>query len=236
MQDFPPRATAKIVGLAPREEPIVLARGDTLILSRDAAAGMPAARDPAGNVLSPARIGCTLPQIFGAVRPGEPIKLDDGKMEGFVRRAGEDEIEVEITRAKESGSKLKADKAINLPESDLRVAGLTRKDIADLDFIAANADMLGFSFVNDPADVRQLQAELAARDAHHIGIVLKVRGRTSQRSRPMRASFLVGTQGSRMLLFCLSHGRFFVVDVPNRHAMKRQSPSAKHIHWRVESR
>lgn len=72
-------------------------------------------------------------------------------------------------------SKLKADKAINLPESALGVGGLTAKDIGDLDFIAEHAHMVGFSFVNDPVDVRSLQAELAARNASHVGIVLKVR-------------------------------------------------------------
>jgi pyruvate kinase len=117
------------VGLAPRESPIVLARGDTLVLTRAPAPGVPAVRDPTGAVVAPARVACTLPKVFATVQPGEPIKLDDGKIEGFIRRVTPDEMEVEITRAKDKGSKLKADKAINLPESDLQVTTPSRKGL-----------------------------------------------------------------------------------------------------------
>lgn len=48
-------------------------------------------------------ISVIAPQVFDAVKPGEPIKLDDGKIEGFIRSVNGDEMEVEVTRAKERG-------------------------------------------------------------------------------------------------------------------------------------
>ena len=51
------------------------------------------------------------------------------------------------------GGKLKADKGINLPDSDLKVSGLTEKDKKDLEFVAVNADTVNFSFVNNENDV-----------------------------------------------------------------------------------
>ena len=57
----------------------------------------------------------------------------------------------------QNGSKLGPEKAINFPRSKLHFEGLTVKDLMDLDFIAANADLVGVSFVNDFNDVSILQ-------------------------------------------------------------------------------
>jgi pyruvate kinase len=94
-----------------------------------------------------------------------------------VRSVSEDEIHLEITQAREKGSKLAADKGINFPQSDLRVAPLTPKDLMDLDFAARHAHIVGFSFVREPEDVYALQAELAQRGAAHVGILLKIETR-----------------------------------------------------------
>jgi len=40
---------------------------------------------------------------------------------------------------------------------------LTPKDLQDLDFVAAHADLVGFSFVQRPSDITRLQAELTSR-------------------------------------------------------------------------
>jgi pyruvate kinase len=88
-------------------------------------------------------------------------------------------LRVEITQARPGGSRLRAEKGINLPDSTLRVAGLTPKDAEDLPFIAAHADLVGLSFVRAPAAVHELQARLErlggrARDP---GVVLKIETR-----------------------------------------------------------
>jgi pyruvate kinase len=142
--------------------------GDRLTLTRSLEPATPTA---AG---SEHRIGCTLPEVFGQAKQGERVWLDDGKIGGVIERVTSDEIEVLITDVRPGGVNLKAGKGINFPDTDLRLAALTEKDLDDLDFVAQFADMVNLSFVRAPADVEQLQAELERRDATDVGIVLKI--------------------------------------------------------------
>jgi pyruvate kinase len=88
-----------------------------------------------------------------------------------------DKLVIEIDYSKETGEKLKADKGINLPESNLSVSGLTDKDKEDLRFVVKNADVVNFSFVNSADDVNQLFAELDKLNRKDIGIILKIETR-----------------------------------------------------------
>ena len=109
--------------------------------------------------------------------PAKAIWLDDGKIGGVIQSVENDRIIIQITHARECGDKLRADKGINLPDSVLRLPPLTQKDIEDLPFIVANADLVGLSFVRDAADIHKLEAELARLGGGHIGIVLKIETR-----------------------------------------------------------
>jgi pyruvate kinase len=157
---------------------IILRPGDTLLLTKAPLPGRPAVHDDRGRVVKPASIACTLPAIFADVRAEERVFFDDGKIGGVIESVGRDALRVRITNAKASGDKLGADKGINLPDSHLRLPGLTKKDVADLEFVAAHADLVGLSFVKRPADVRRLQAELARLQADHLGIILKIETRS----------------------------------------------------------
>jgi pyruvate kinase len=163
--------------LPARAGSLVLRRGDLLVLTRSLAPGKPPIHEE-GTARAPARIGCTLPEVFRDVRPGEPIWLDDGKIGGVVKRAGADELLIEITHARPDGDKLGADKGINLPDTQLRLPPLTAADLGCLPFLARHADLVGFSFVHDPADVHDLQARLGALNEQATpGIVLKIETR-----------------------------------------------------------
>jgi pyruvate kinase len=170
--------------MPPIEQSIVLKTGDTLLLHRDPRPGEPAVYDDNGNVLEPAHISCTLPEIFDDVKPGEPIMFDDGMVEAVIEDVSEDEIRVKVTHAKENGSKLRSDKGINLPVSNLRVSGLTDKDREDMKFVALNADAVNFSFVNTPGDVQQL-IDLLESYGSKIGIILKIETRKGFNNLPM---------------------------------------------------
>ena len=159
--------------LLPLEQFITLYSGDKLILHSDSKPGEPTKLDENGKLIKHAHISCTLPEIFKHVKKGEPIYFDDGKIEGVIEEANETELLINILHAKNTGSKLKSDKGINLPESDLQVSGLTEKDKKDLEFVAANADTVNFSFVNTEDDVQQLIDELA-KYQRQIGIILKI--------------------------------------------------------------
>ncbi len=164
--------------------PIALAEGDSLILIRDGQCGSHALRDEDGHVLKPARIPCTLGAIFDSVKPSERIFFDDGKIGGCVESRTHDEVSVRITRTGVKGGKLRPEKGINLPDTDLLISALTEKDIADLAFVAKHSDVVGLSFVRTPADVIDLQGRLRALGAEHVGIVLKIENRTAFQNLP----------------------------------------------------
>jgi pyruvate kinase len=169
----PGQATA-VGELPPCAQAITLRAGDQLILTRDLVPGAEAKLDEDGNVLQPAHIGCSLSEVFVSVKPGEPISLDDGKFLGVIRSVTPERLEVEITRVRGGSAKLRADKGINLPESDLEVAAPTPDDRANLPFIARHADLVGFSFVRRPADVVELQRCLAEVGGQNVGLMLKI--------------------------------------------------------------
>jgi pyruvate kinase len=158
---------------------IMLHRGDTLILTDPAQPGGPALLDEQGQTLSPAHIGCTAPEVFRDLQPGQRLWLDDGKIGGIIRGVHAEHVEVEIAEVRAQGARLGADKGINLPESTLHIPSLTAQDITCLPFVAAHADMVGYSFVRSPADVAALQEELARVGGEQLAIVLKIETRAA---------------------------------------------------------
>ena len=157
------------------EQRIVLKPGDTLILHQDPHPGAPALYDDEGRLRAPAHISVTAPEVFDRVRAGERILFDDGKIGGVISAVSPGALLVEITYAKAGSAKLRADKGINFPDSDLQIRGLTQKDRHDLTFIAAHADVVNMSFVNSVQDVEDLRAEIDRLGAaDRLGIILKI--------------------------------------------------------------
>jgi pyruvate kinase len=139
--------------LPPVEQPITLSIGDVLILTRDGAPGAPAVFGKNDTITVPARVSCRPVEIFEQVSVEDPVSLDDGRIEGFVERASDDEIAVRITAAKPTGSRLRGNKGINFPATDFDLEGITVKDREDLAFIVEHADAVALSFVRRPEDV-----------------------------------------------------------------------------------
>lgn len=167
-----------IVGqLPPGENPIFLRQGDVLILQRDIRPGRAATCDSAGQVLTPASIGCTIPEVFDDVRSGESIWFDDGKIGGVVDKIEPQRAFIRITHTRAGGDRLRSNKGINLPESNLRLAALTPVDLENLAFVAEHADIVGLSFANSAQDVASLQQHLASHGHQQPAIVLKIETR-----------------------------------------------------------
>jgi pyruvate kinase len=169
--------------LMPLEQHLLLKQNDILILKRDPKPGENATHNENGELIKPAFISCTLPDVFEYVKEGEPIFFDDGKIEGLIKEVHPDLLKIKITHAKDLGTKLKADKGINLPDSDLPIGGLTDKDIEDMKFVVSHADAVNFSFVNDPGDVEQLQQCIDELNGD-IGIILKIETKRAFRNLP----------------------------------------------------
>jgi len=176
--------TSDVGEMLPLEEKIILKVGDKLILHKENIPGEPAEYDDEGNLIIPAHISCTLPEVFSDVKAGELIILDDGKIEGQIKSVESERIEVEVIYAREEGAKLKADKGINLPESKLSISGLTGKDKEDLKFVTQYADVVNVSFVNNAQDVFELLAELKKLNAEHLGIIIKIETQSGFKNLP----------------------------------------------------
>jgi pyruvate kinase len=172
-----------IYDLTPLEEIIFLSKGDLLRLDKEPILGGPTVRDDSGDVIEIAHISCTLPKFLDTVTVGEPIFFDDGKIAGIVMENQPEHLIIEITSTKKNGGKLKTDKGINLPSKKTDFVGLTVKDKRDLTFIAKNADIVNFSFVNNKHDVEDLLNEMKKINANN-GIILKIETAEGYRNLP----------------------------------------------------
>lgn len=154
---------------------LLLHGGDMLRLTKEGlgqAAGFGDDTDEASP--DTAQVAVTLPQVIDQVKVGERIWFDDGRIGGVIRHKSDVWIDIEITQARPGGEKLSGDKGINLPDSQLNLPALSDKDIDDLTTVAAEADMVGLSFVQKPADIDLLRGHLQRLERHDIGIVLKI--------------------------------------------------------------
>jgi pyruvate kinase len=130
--------------------------------------------DGGGAVVQPAVIGVTLPALVDDARAGQTIWFDDGRIGGRIREVAVDHLHVEIVTASPDGSRLGAEKGINVPDTDLRLPPLTAADLAQLPFVAAHADIIGYSFVRTAGDVEALREHLAVASGPDLGLILKI--------------------------------------------------------------
>lgn len=167
--------TSAIGELPPLEQTIFLKNGDELILHRNSVKGCPTQFDKEGSLKEAAFLSCTLPEALDHVKTGDPIYFDDGKIKGIVEQKHADRLRIKITQAKAGGTRLRADKGINFPESVLKISGLTEKDKEDLQFIAKHAHAVNFSFVSSQQDVKDMLVELEKLGVKdNLGVILKI--------------------------------------------------------------
>src|SRR5690606_38246608 len=90
-----------------------------------------------------------------AVNPGERILLDDGKLIfEVVSTDKKTEVEAKVLQ----GGPLKSKKGVNLPNTNISLPALTKKDIADAIFaIEQEVDWIALSFVRHSEDLMDLQ-------------------------------------------------------------------------------
>ncbi len=164
--------------------PIALQIGQTLVLTRDDSPGSAAVLDELGGIARPAQIHCTLPAAFEHAQVGDRVWLDDGKIGGAVTANDGSRIEIRITHAPPGGAKLRAEKGVNFPDTELGLSALTDKDLADLRAVVGFADMIALSFLRTPQDVEALEDQLHLLGAGDMGIVLKIENAAAFRNLP----------------------------------------------------
>ncbi|MCC9605711.1 pyruvate kinase [Blastopirellula sp. JC732] len=171
---------------SPGEASFRLHPGETLVLTASDELGRDAIRNEAGEIVQPAVVGCTLPVILPFVQVGQRVLYDDGDMEAIVRSRTDQEVTLEITRARKGAVKIRSGKGLNFPDTDATcLNSLTEKDHRDLEFIVQHADAVGFSFVRNPVDVQRLLDRLDQLESQRLGVVLKIETQDAFRNLPM---------------------------------------------------
>ncbi|WP_373540049.1 pyruvate kinase [Chamaesiphon sp.] len=168
--------------LAPHHKKRVF-KGDRIVLSRREPE-LESAADPAKSThVEYFQTSCTIPSILDLLAVDTPVYIDDGKIwtrvidTQYPIDREQPGLLLEVTNTSPKGVKLKPEKGMNFPDTALDLSPLTEKDLADLDFVAVHADIVGYSFVQRPTDIELLQQELDKRCENRVSppaIVAKI--------------------------------------------------------------
>lgn len=139
-------------------------------------------------------IGCTMEGIIGDLSKGDRILFDDGVVEAVVERKFVHAALLRITRISASKPRIKAEKGMNFPDTELSARSLTDFDKSVLPFALEHADLIGFSFVRQAREVAELQQLLGQRTARPVHLVLKIE--TLEAVQNLPALLLQGMQES----------------------------------------
>ena len=174
-----------------------LHNGDRLLMR--AAAAPPVQGEFAG------RFEVSLPEVVDQLKPGDSVWIDEGKLGAIVERRDVGGAVLRVTRTKPKGGRLRADKGLNFPDTELRLNPLTAKDLRDLDVIASTADMVGYSFAQRAGDIELLQGELAERleRPDSIALVAKIETKLAVRNLP---ELIVQAAGRQPLAVMIARG------------------------------
>jgi pyruvate kinase len=102
------------------------------------------------------------PEIFAAIKPGDALVIDDGKLRLTVTEAAPQRIVARVA----VGGKIASRKGVSLPDTVIPVAALTPKDLADLEAaLAAGVDWVALSFIQRPEDIAEAKKITRGRAA-----------------------------------------------------------------------
>ncbi len=100
-------------------------------------------------------------KFYDDVQQGDPVLIDDGKVELLV--IGKEPDGVVLTKVIHGGV-VSSRKGINLPFTKLSLPCLSDKDLQDLEFALDNhIEWIGLSFVRTAQDILELKSRIAAR-------------------------------------------------------------------------
>ncbi len=100
------------------------------------------------------RVQLPHPQILSALKPGDRILIDDGRVSLTAIKCTPTSVLAEVV----NGTKLSDRKGVSLPDTELGESALTEKDRNDLEAaIAAEVDWVALSFVQRPEDLAEVR-------------------------------------------------------------------------------
>jgi pyruvate kinase len=142
-----------------------LVRGRTVTLvgadakgpTRDSGATSPAS----GEVRLPNQIEVSHKELVQALRPGDRVLLDDGRIELAVHEVSDGRADASVVR----GGLLGERKGVSVPGRPLPLPALTEKDIHDLKLaMELEVDYLALSFVRRPEDILICQEHITGHN------------------------------------------------------------------------
>lgn len=158
-----PKMRTSILGKGRLIEKVPLFEGQEIALAEPNAD-----YDPSGIV-----IGCDEQGLISQLKAGERILFDDGLIETQVISNQYGLAVLKVIRISAKKPQLKAKKGINFPDSHFTLTALTENDRMVLPFICEYADLIGYSFVRNASDLKDLQRELL-RYNKKPNIILKI--------------------------------------------------------------
>ncbi len=101
-------------------------------------------------------------EIFAAIKPGDVLLIDDGKLRLQATETGPQRIVARV----EVGGKVSNRKGVSLPDTVIPLAALAAKDIADLEAaLDAGIDWVALSFIQRPEDIAEAKKITRGRAA-----------------------------------------------------------------------
>jgi len=101
-------------------------------------------------------------EIFAAVKPGDALLIDDGKL----RLKAVETVPRRIVARVEIGGTVSNRKGVSLPDTVIPLAALTAKDLADLEAaLGVGIDWVALSFIQRPEDVAEAKKITRGRAA-----------------------------------------------------------------------
>ncbi len=117
---------------------------------------------------------CDYPHLLEDLNVGETIRIDSGLLDVKViaKNAGS------LTVRAENDATVGSRRHVNLPDTKIRLPGVTEKDREDLLFgISEGMDFVAMSFVRTKENVEELRTLLRENGAEHVKIIAKIENR-----------------------------------------------------------
>ncbi len=168
---------AQVQGVRALEGHIEVGLGDEFQLWLSPVPGEPGVRHPTlpGAWLSPPRVGVELGGVSIFLKPGHRVLIDDGKIETTVVAIDGLVATVKVVHSAGDRVKIRAEKGVNFPDSELRSSALSAQDRAVLPEILPSTDALGISFVRTQADLNEALGFIQAQPGgDRAGVIVKL--------------------------------------------------------------
>jgi pyruvate kinase len=168
------RAKGRVGVIPDRPRRVALRVGDRFLVSEN---GRPAdARKVALALEEPA--------LIAAVKPGERVLIDDGRIIAVAEATGKEGLRCRVTSLVKPSVRLQNAKGISFPDSDFALDALGPADEDALAFALECADAVGVSFVNTSSDVARVGERIRAAGKSDFGMILKLETRGALRNLP----------------------------------------------------